>query len=85
MTDEKSNVIGIRSKKPLDKHTLALYNFGVDLDKFFVDHLIQGIKRDEMSVVVAHRLGELIRVLPNKEEALDLAIDVLIRRAELNG
>lgn len=72
----------LQFKKPLDAKARELHDLGLTIDGLVLDYVGKGFELFEVSGILAHRLGECIRNLPDKDKALDILIDVILKKAD---
>jgi hypothetical protein len=79
-----SKIIPLRpsSKTRLDTSTVRLLKIADEIDAVILRHVEAGdIDLKELAGLMSHRLGTLVKNLENKEQLLDVCVDVLRKQA----
>jgi hypothetical protein len=70
------------SKTKLDTSTVRLLRIADEIDAVILRHVEAGdIDLKELAGLMSHRLGTLVKNLENKEQLLDVCVDVLRKQA----
>jgi hypothetical protein len=79
-----SKVIPLRpsAKTNLDTSTVRLLKIADEIDAVILRHVESGdVDLKELAGLMSHRLGTLVKNLENKEQLLDVCVDVLRKQA----
>jgi len=68
--------------KQTDPKTQDLKELGTAIDKLIISNVFKGVDLFEVCGILANRLGEAIRYLPDRELRTDILIEVLLKRSE---
>ena len=75
----KDNLIKLKPK--LDPKVAKLVKLGKDIDDLVVAAIEDQLASPEVCAVVSHRLGHYLSLFANKEDQLDVMLDILLTEA----
>jgi hypothetical protein len=82
-----SKIIPLRptAKTKLDTNTVRLLKIADEIDQVILRHVEAGhVDLKELAGLLSHRLGTLVKHLNDKEQLLDVCVDVLRRQAAVD-
>ena len=59
MSNNIIDINDVRDKKPLDQHTVKLWNLANTIDSIIIDAVNDGVAPTDVAGVIANRLGEI--------------------------
>lgn len=76
------NVVDLSSKRKADPETVKLVSLGNDIDHVILHYLEQGCDPKEVTVIVGHRLSELLlKFVGDEREAVwETVSDIILKR-----
>lgn len=68
-------------KKSMDPKTRQLWDLGCIIDALVIEYVGKGFELFEVGGIMAHRLGEVVKNLPDKDKATDIYLDIILKKA----
>ena len=81
---KKANIIKFPGKEQDYKQTVSLMRIADQLDDVIIEHLeAEKLSVHEVAGILAHRLGNLIRVAEKKEELIELCESMIRKQSSV--